>query len=194
MTADEESRIVALMRAARAKSRGYADFFLWSIDRDMEEWGIVTSLAETLEKEKRGFFTALRRRGRGNDPPDLEATDLSGSRLAIEVTELVDEAAIKSFKAGREYDWASWDQLKFAAALNAAVSKKDEKYPKLKGGPYPGGYVVVVHTDEPELRFEACSAFVRAADLVKPKYLTRAFLLLSYDPSQGICPCIDLQT
>lgn len=36
---------------------------------------------------------------------------------------------------------------------------KDARYPTLKDGPYPGGYFVVVHTDEELLAPE----FVRAA-------------------------------
>lgn len=136
MSPEDETKVVALMRAARAKARGYADFFLWSIDRD--------------------------------------------------------ETAIKAFKAGREYEWADWDQPKFAAALTNAVSRKNDKYPKLKGAPYPGGFIVVVHTDEPGLRFETAKDFLERSTLPKQEYIDRAFLLLSYDPGRECCPCIEL--
>ena len=37
MTPDEEGKIITLMHAARAKSRGYAGFFGWATNRDVEE-------------------------------------------------------------------------------------------------------------------------------------------------------------
>lgn len=181
------------MRAARAKARGYSDFFLWSIDRDMEEWGVVTSLAESLDKHNALFFSHLRRRGRPNDPPDCEAAGENGARIAIEVTELVDGQAIQAYKAGAIYDWAEWDKEKFLAGLDRALKAKDSRYPNLKGGPYEGGYVVVIHTDEPLLNFETVSRFLERYDLPKPQNISRAFLLLSYDPAQNRCPYFELR-
>lgn len=193
MTPEDEAKIVALMRAARAKARGYSDFFLWSIDRDMEEWGVVTSLAESLEKDAALFFSKLQRRGRPNDPPDCEAIDDSGARIAIEVTELVDGQAIQSYKAGAIYDWAEWDKKKFLSGVDRAIKAKDSRYPNLKGGPYQGGYVVVVHTDEPLLNFETVRRFLEYYDLARPQNISRAFLLLSYDPAQNRCPYFELR-
>lgn len=41
MTPEDEREILALMREARKKDRAYANFFSWSIDRDLEELGVV---------------------------------------------------------------------------------------------------------------------------------------------------------
>lgn len=141
----EEKAIVELMREAQQRARGYADFFGWAPDRDLEEVGIVQSLAESLEAEQKLFFASIRGRGRPNDPPDCEAKSFVDERIAIEVTELVDGEAIRAFKSGRDYDWAEWDRAKFLQELAEALSRKDSRFPELKEPPYPGGYVVVVH-------------------------------------------------
>jgi hypothetical protein len=41
MTDDEEREIVAAMREAMKKARGYADYFGWAANRDLEEWGVM---------------------------------------------------------------------------------------------------------------------------------------------------------
>jgi hypothetical protein len=192
MTREDEARIVAAMRAARAKARGYADFFGWSADRDLEELGVITALAESLRADRALFFSDLVRRGRSNDPPDCEAVDRDGDRIAIEVTELVDESAIRAFKAGRVYDRADWDREKFLLRLYSLIAGKDRRYPELKGSPYPGGYVVVVFTDEPMLTRTAVEGFLAGHAVPEPRYIDRTFLVLSYDPGVERCPYFEL--
>lgn len=192
MTSDDEAEIEVLMREARAKARGYADFFGWSTSRDLEEWGVITKLAESLEMDNKLFFTNLKRRGRSNDPPDCEAVGSDGSRIAIEVTELVDGDAIKAFKSGRVYDWSEWEKEKFLPTLSELISRKDRRFPELKEPPYDGGYIVVVFTDEPMLSRLAVSKMLEGHLFEKPEYIARAFLLLSYDPHTNRCPYFEL--
>ena len=151
MKPEEQAQIAQAMRAAREKSRGYADFFGWATNRDLEEWGVLTSLFESMEKDGALPYTNLRMRGRGNDPPDCEGLNDKQKRIAIEVTELVEGNAIQNYKAGAVYEWAEWDREKFLTRLHALLKQKDTKFPKLQEPPYEGGYAVVVFTDEPEL-------------------------------------------
>src|SRR5690349_21800948 len=116
MTPEDEKEIVACMRAARAKDRGYASFYGWSTDRDLEEWGVTNTLSESLRHAGGSFFDDLKLRGRGNDPPDCEAVDTEGNRIAIEVTELVCPVAIQAYKEGRVYDWADWPSNRLITA------------------------------------------------------------------------------
>ncbi len=192
MTPDEETEILKLMRAARVKRRGYADFFGWATDRDLEEWGVVSALSESLEADNVSFLSTLRRRGRPNDPPDCEALSSSGSRIAIEVTELVNGEAIRAFKEGRVYDWAEWSRDKVLSVLAERVAGKDKRFPYLKEPPYEGGYVVVVHTDEPTLSPSTVEIFLNGHRFAKPHYVSRAFLVLSYDPATERCPYFEL--
>lgn len=192
MNPDDEKEIIAQIRAARAKARGYADFFGWATDRDLEEWGVVSSLGESLQADNALFFSNLKRRGRPNDPPDCEAQTESGERIAVEVTELVDGQAIQAFKEGCVYDWAEWTKEKFHLVLTERISKKNECFPKLKDPPYAGGYIVVVHTDEPELSKPIVDTFLANYPLEKPSHIDRVFLVLSYDPAIGRCPYFEL--
>jgi hypothetical protein len=193
MTTEEEKEILELMREARNKARGYADFFGWGSDRDIEEWGVVTSLAESLELDGKTIFNSLKRRGRPNDPPDCEALNHDGNRIAIEVTELVDGKAIRAFKAGAIYEWADWDKDKLVNSLELLLSRKDSRYTELKEPPYDGGYMIVIFTDEPMLDRSAVESYLRGYKFTKPQYVTQAFLLVSYDPGVERCSHYELQ-
>lgn len=176
---NELAKAIAQMREATERARGYADFFEFAPDRDIAEVGVVESLAESLASGGTPFFTRLRPRGRGSDPPDCEALDAAAQRIAIEVSELVSADGIRASKAKGAPCWQEWDKPTFLARLTDRVLAKDARYPKLKGGPYPGGYFVVVHTDEAFLAPD----FVRAAleeHAFRVHHISRAFLLLSY--------------
>ncbi len=193
MTPEDEKEIAALMRAALAKRRGYADFFGWAIDRDLEEWGATMALSESLEGNGESFFSDLTRRGRGNDPPDLEAKDADGKRIAIEVTELVDGRAIQAYKRGDVHGWADWSKDGFVSALAERIAEKGKRYATLKDGPYDGGYIIVIFTDELLLRIETVKKFLDGHTFARPDGVTRAFLLMSYDPQVKHCPYVDLR-
>lgn len=188
----DEKAIIAKLRAARDKARGYADFFGWATDRDLEEWGVVCSLAESLEADDALFFSDLKSRGRPNDPPDCEARTQDGRRLAIEVTELVDGKAIQAYKARHVFDWAEWPKEKFQSVLQERISSKGERFTQLKDAPYEGGYVVVVHSDEPELSRSTVEEFLSDLKFEIPSHVDRAFLVLSYDPAIERCPYFEL--
>lgn len=189
---NDEDEIIAMLRAAQDKARGYADFFAWTIDRDLGEWGVAWSLAESLEADNALFFSDLKSRGRPNDPPDCEALTHDGERLAIEVTELVDSETIRAYKAGQTSDWAEWSKEKFRSFLQERISKKDARFTELKDAPYKGGYVVVVHSDEPELSRGTVEKFLYVIQLEKPTHIDRVFLVLSYDPFVERCPYFEL--
>jgi hypothetical protein len=192
MTLDDEAEILALMRAARERSRGYADFFGWAINRDLEESGVISSLVESMATDGLSFYENVKSRCRPNDPPDCEAIDCRGERVAIEVTELVDGEAIRAFKEGRVYDWAEWTRDKFIASLAERIYAKDKRHPFLNEPPYEGGYVVVVHTDEPELTQSTVREYLKGHGIPKPVHISRVILVLSYDPAVQRCPYFEL--
>ncbi|MBU1191966.1 MAG: hypothetical protein KKE76_09655 [Gammaproteobacteria bacterium] len=193
MTTEEDKEILHLMREARNKARGYADFFGWGTDRDLEEWGVVTSLSESLESEGKKIFSSFKTRGRPNDPPDCEARDNDDNRVAIEVTELVDGKAIQAYKSGAVYEWVDWDKNKFITSIESLLSRKDKRYPELKEPPYDGGYIIVIFTDEPMLDRSTVESYLDGHKFKKPEYLTKAFLLVSYDPGVEKCPLYELR-
>ena len=192
MSFDDQTEVNEAIRAAMRRARGYADFFGWATNRDLEEQGVVASLAESMETDDSLFFSSLVMRGRGNDPPDLEALDAGANRIAFEVTELVDGQAIQAFKSGRQYDYAEWNREKFLACLGTLLTAKNDRLHKLKGAPYPGGYMVVVFTDEPALPRTTVEGWLKDHTFSGLGNIQRAFLLLSYDPLLGRCPYFEL--
>jgi hypothetical protein len=192
MTPDDEAEILALMRAERKKSRGYADFFGWAIDRDLEESGVISSLVESMAVDGFSLFKNVKSRRRPNDPPDCEATDCNGARVAIEVTELVDGEAIRAFKEGRVYDWAEWTREKFTSSLAERIHAKDKRYLSLIDPPYDGGYIVVVHTDEPELTRSTVQEYLEGHSIPRPEHVSLVLLVLSYDPAIQRCPYFEV--
>jgi len=174
----------------RQKKRGYSDFFAWPEDRQLEEWAIVDSLKESLEKANAGFFNSLIARGRGNDPPDCEALLVEGGKLGIEVTELVDPDAIMAYKSGNTDQWAQWSEHKLLKSITQRLEVK-EASKNIKGGPYEQ-YVLVIHTDEPLLSYDYAYPLLSHHHFKFYSLINRAFLLMSYDPKYHCCPYIEL--
>ncbi|MBK8815750.1 MAG: hypothetical protein IPN42_09705 [Methylococcaceae bacterium] len=172
------------------KKRGYSDFFAWPVDRQLEEWAIVDSLKESLEKANAVFFNSLIARGRGNDPPDCEATLLEGGKVGIEVTELVDPVAIMAHKNGNTEYSAEWSSEKLIKALTQRLDVK-EGSKNIKGGPYDL-YVLVIHTDEPKLTFDFTHDLLSKHIFKNYTLINRAFLLMSFDKDHKCCPFIEL--
>jgi hypothetical protein len=193
--ANDDSEMLAAMKVAIEKARGYADFFGWPPDRDLEEAGVLDSLVESMKSDGVRFYSTLKSRGRQNDPPDCEGVDANRARVAIEITELVDGAAIHAVlhkQGGRKLNWRSWTKADFLRELADRIDAKDQRYPHLKGSPYPGGYVIVIHTDEPMLSRSAVRGYLEDSRFPKPKHVSRALLVLSYDPVIQRCPYFEL--
>lgn len=195
MTSDDEAEILALMRAAQQRSRGYADFFGWSVDKKVKEvgeLGVVSALVESMAADGVAFFTHVKPRCHPNDPPDCEGIGANGARVAIEVTELVDGDAIRAYKEGRVYEWSDWTRERFISALAELIDAKDKRFPHLKEPPYDGGYVVVVHCDEPTLSGITVRDYLEGYCLPRPLHISRALLILSYAPAIQRHPYFEL--
>jgi hypothetical protein len=217
-----DDEILDLIKAANAKQRPHAPFFGWP-DKAVKEWGIAKSLEESLQADHRLFFSDLRPREPNSDPPDCEALGLDGSRIAIEVTELVDREAIElknsikqireKTRSFRDRDGKSgncpcgrmlrqdaiqrghqcsrqWDRDHFVQQLSAGVKDKDSK--QLKDAPYPGGYILVIHSDEEQLLYPAVERFLEGQVLERPVQIGRVFLILGYDPQVQRCPYFEI--
>ncbi len=195
MDTDQEKYLIAQIKEAISRSRGYADHFCWPLDRDLEEYGIAKILSDSLNDKGQLFFDRnnLIERGRGNDPPDCEAIDLYERKIGIEVTELVDPIAIEKLKKHEVYEWAQWDKNKIVRALNERLNAKDRPA-YIKGGPY-ATYIVIIHTDEPYLNATDVNNLLKDVLFEKRKLVNRAFLLLSYDPDPRVktYPYIELK-
>jgi hypothetical protein len=192
MDDDDKSKIGQAMREAIRHRRGYADFFGWSQNRDREEEGVLVALAESLQKDEALFFGKIQPRGRGNDPPDLEALDRNEKRIAFEITELVAGEAIKASKSTKLDEPAEWTERGFLDRLGSRLQSKNARFTELKDPPYDGGYVVVVFSDEPDLSAPVVERYLRGQSFTGTRLITRAFFLISYDPRLDRCPYFEL--
>lgn len=184
----EDEDIAERIAEALRKQRGYADFYSWP-DRDLAEFGVTRSFVESASGEPGAPFSAVQSRGRGADPPDCEAIDAANRRIGIEVTELVDSSAIKIARQQKSYV-AQWDQTKTLRMLTDALRKKDSV--TLKDPPYHE-YFVVIFTGEYLLSFDTVSQWLRDHKFFRPRQITRAYLLLSYEPTHQRDPLIRLR-
>jgi len=193
MDTEEEKRFIQEIKEAIAKSRGYADSFKYSPNRDLEELGIVKRFCEALEKEEESFLdsTTIISRGHGNDPPDCEAKNFYGDLVGIEVTELVDPDAIVALKKNQVYEWAEWSETKLIDAINNRLDVKDTPS-RIRGGPY-ANYILIIHTDEPVLNVDYAKALLKEYRFSKRILIDRAFLFIFYDPIYKTYPYIELE-
>jgi hypothetical protein len=189
---DDDSEIARRLRMATAATRRYASFFQWrSGDQETEEIGVVESLMESMAMCSAETLIALKSRGTGNDPPDCEAVTPDGRRVGIEVTELVDEAAIKEgIKRQRYFAYPYWDADKLREWIKGIVHCKDV-LAKVKGGSY-AEYWLVIHSDETALGFEETREWIGRMPELRTNLVSRAILMLSYRPEHRCCPYVDL--
>jgi hypothetical protein len=184
----DDPEVARLLQQAADRIRGYASFFQWT-DRDIAETGVVESLMESMEMRSAAILSALKSRGT-DDPPDCEAVTAGGGRVGIEVTELVDEAAIEAYIAGDHFAYANWDADKVLTRLKEIVRGKDAPA-TLKGAPYDQ-YWLVIHCDETALRFEDVSQWISRMQELPTNLIDRAFLLISYRPEHQCYPYVEL--
>jgi len=85
-------------------------------------------LREALQHRGEAFFDRVTSRCRGNDSPDCEAIGLDGKSIAIEVTELVDPAAIVAFKSKKRYEWSDWVGETLREAVGRLLTAKPSRH------------------------------------------------------------------
>lgn len=170
--------------------RPHAGHFSWETNRELAEWGVLQEFANALAHDDGLFFSQARHRDAGNDPPDCEALVADGSRIGIEITELVDDRSAAAARLGKPYDWKDWKGV-LLPALEQILDRKDSPA-EIKDGPY-SEYVLLVFSDEPWLERDYVERSIAVHVFPGTAVITRAFLLLSYDPFLQRYPCYELQ-
>ena len=181
----DRSQIGLLLRRLAAKDRGYASFFE-GLSRESKEVHVVARFAFEVARDVGHTFDKIRH---GPDPPDCEADGPDGGIVGIEVTELLDERAIRATKRRGVRVYADWTPEKITAALQAIISRKAasavprERYAK---------YLLLVHTDEPELSIDYLRRSLNGVIFRCRGCLTDVYILVSYDPRIERCPYLRL--
>jgi hypothetical protein len=174
-----DENAAAEMREALARVRPYAGLREWREDRQRGELGVGEDFASAMMRQFGEEFRSMRSRERGDDPPDLEAVDSQNRRIAIEVTEIVDSAAIRHAGRNPIYRHADWDEAKLADYVGAALMRKGTI--ELKGGPYHE-LILVMFTGEYLLDFDRVSHWLSDSCFHRPTQISRAYVSLDYTP------------
>jgi hypothetical protein len=175
------------------KIRPHAGFFDWPV-KETKEVGVVKTLLDSVPADDP--LAGVREiRPCKPDPPDVIGARGDGALVALEVTELVDQAATAhNVRAARETVGQDplermrhtvhrdWDETGLVAAVDALLREKDGK--TLNGGPFEE-YVVVLHTDEFALDHAEAEQWLRGHTFGGLRQITGAYLLFSYVPDKG---------
>jgi hypothetical protein len=175
-----------ILKEAGRKQRDHAGFFHWP-DKLVKEGGIANEFAAALAREGGHQIASGKQIPPGQDPPDFEMTTETGEHWGVEITELVSQKAIEA-TARNKLVHAIWSNDGLIAALRAIVTDKDHA----KGGPYDR-YVLVVHTDEDDLRADRLQN-VLGNQIFETRLITDIYLLTSYDTHVGYAPLLHFAT
>jgi hypothetical protein len=184
---EEPDYLVELARAV-ASQRGYADFFYWPEKRIMQ-LGVLESFVSSVASL--GLpLTESRLVDPNADPPDALAV-LSGShRVALELTEFVDQSLIERAKRTNQPQWRAWSQSEFARHLEVRVSRKDQPLrPHFSACEQSW---LVIYIDEPSLTPSLLAQYLANGPPTPVRHLNRCFMLVSYDPASGACPVLEV--
>ena len=169
--------------------RAHADHFDWP-DKGLKEWGIAQTFKEELERDCADEIESSQQHPGGkNDPPDYRLTMKSGETWGVEITELVDQKAVKKTKRAGESVFPVWSDEQLVAKFRKFVSRKDGA--RNVGGGLYDQYVLLVHVDEPDLEAARLSKLLGVMTF-KMRLIDRIYVLVSYDPRTQRYPLLKL--
>lgn len=128
------------------------------------------------------------------DPPDVFADLVDGRKIGVEITELVNEAAIDAqIKNLILYpkELLSFGYDRACEEIRRIVEEKEEKLSLVL--PSYDELVLLIHTDEFLLKPEQFQPTVATQSFKAGRVFQTVYLLFSYEPDKGKCPLIKLQ-
>jgi hypothetical protein len=166
--------------------RKYASFFEW-IDKEGKEFGVGEELLKALNST--GSLELSNLAPCNPDPPDLTCHNAQGDLIAIEVSEIVCEEAVRLNQQGQDV-YRVWQPGELQAAITERLARKDKV--TLQGGPYQG-LLVCLFTDELMLTHQGASDELSGATFGPFGQITDAYLLFSYQPCTKSYPVVKLR-
>jgi len=155
--------------------RKHATFYN-SHDTKVKERGIVNLFFSKNNREVELEYCS-------SDPPDVVAIEHDSKKIAIEVTELVSEEAIKKQINGKSKEYLteilSWNKEKVVDNIDKIIVRKNELFSKCFGQ-YDSS-MLLIHTDEIDIQFEKLYEYLETYNCPKNSF-NEIFLFTSYDP------------
>lgn len=166
--------------------RKYASFFEW-IDKEGKEFSVGEELLKALNQASSPQLSNLA--PCNPDPPDLACQDAQGNLIAIEVSEIVCEEAVRLNQQGQNV-YRIWQDGELQAAIAERLIRKDKVI--LHGGPYRSLYICLF-TDEMMLTYQDARVELSGVIFGPFDQITDAFLLFSYQPDMKCYPVVRLR-
>ena len=155
-------------------------------NKEIEGWGVVKSLIESMEVNGEKIYHSPR--AYKPDPPDCIAKDTDKNLVGFEVTALTDSSEAREHVKGNPVfrDWTPQE------VIQEIQKKLDEKERKIfHGGPY-SKKIIILHTHNWVIEQE-CITAIQEHSFEPLSQLNEAYLLLSYDPVIERYPYIKLK-
>lgn len=169
--------------------RKHAPYFTLSKDKQENEAEVVRVLREEMLRRGEEAYHSIQSRGPGNDPPDCEAIGNSGESVGVEVTELVDESALKGASRGTVTPHESIAPLDVVEKISEIIQKKDRA--DVRGEQYDL-YILVIYCDDPCFLTHDVLVSIREARFERTCLIDRVYFLESYNPWQKCRPYVEL--
>lgn len=185
MDDETDKSVLDNIRKSQDLPRKHADFFNWH-NKETKERSICYKFTQYLFDVNGEIFDSV---SLGSDPPDCIAKT-KNTEVGIEVVELVDQKAIEDQIRFKKH-WVhqeAWTTKKLMGKLNLLIQSKNS--PKNKAellGKYER-YIVLIHTDEPELMVQEFDALFRDNQIESTDLVTESYVLFSYDPKKRNYP------
>lgn len=151
----------------------------------MMEVGITRELLNSMHHD--GDMRYKNARSVNDDWPDCEVDDDLGNTVAAEVTELVDEEAVRTAQRD-EMDFSYWTDNEIKEKVRSILARKDLK--SSHGGLY-SKVILVIHTDE--FTHSRLFPVIRKTKFTRLKNIQEAFIIASYDPNTQTYPWCEIQ-
>jgi hypothetical protein len=168
------------------RQRKYASYWDWP-DKDVKEIGVVRDLLEAMCK--RGDERYGQPNGVDDQWPDCIVKDASDRNIAVEVTELVDEEAVRICQKG-ERVYRRWRDEEVIDKLTAIMARKDKK--ANHGGLY-AKVMLVIYTNEFELTSPRLMPILENRVFPGLTNIEEVYVICSYEPGPKTYPYTQLR-
>lgn len=183
-------QILDSLRANDALKRRHANF--WNFhDKRSKELGLFSEIFDKFEKDYEAKIVEWGLSPK--DPPDVFAKLADGRLIGIEITELVNEAAIDAQICKPDRYSTELLRFDFSVAANKLRQKVEAKAKKLEH--VHASYdelVLLIHTDEFMLKPEQFCSNEHGITPEIARIIDRVYLLFSYEADKQSCPLIQL--
>jgi hypothetical protein len=181
----EDVEIWKSVLEVQKKMRPYAPFFNWP-DKQIKELGVVDCLLQAIrEQEGRNWIKETEPGPDVNLPPDVIGITHENTRVAFEVTELIDQSNIDKSIKRQTLKFQDWQPDEIINRLELILA--DKGLIDFGKGSF-ASVVLVIHTDELQISLDQCRRAIAIHQFVQREQIDEAYLIFRPVPMGETCP------